>query len=208
VVCDDPLLYRVALSLRDWGRDCWCAPGRDDTCKQRYNKKFPLLPEGYDHKYVYSHLGYNLKITDMQAAVGLAQLDKLDMFGAARRRNFARLHSALGALDAKNGGPLVLPEATPNSDPSWFGFLLTLKQGSRRPLLEHLNAKKIGTRLLFAGNIVRQPCFDGVHSRQVGELPCTDEIMHNTFWVGTYPGLTDAHVDYIAEVLLEWFAKQ
>ena len=208
VLCDDTKLYRIAMSIRDWGRDCWCAPGHDDTCKQRYKKKFGSLPDGYDHKYVYSHLGYNLKITDMQAAVGLAQLDKLDAFGAARRRNFARLHAALAPLDAANGGPLILPKATRNADPSWFGFLITLNpQENRRALLEHLNERKIGTRLLFAGNMTRQPCFEGVPYRQVGDLPGTDQIMRHTFWVGTYPGLHDEHMDYIEDVLNTWFKK-
>jgi CDP-6-deoxy-D-xylo-4-hexulose-3-dehydrase len=207
VVCDDPELHRLALSLRDWGRDCWCAPGRDDTCKRRYAQKFPGLPDGYDHKYVYSHLGYNLKITDMQAAVGLAQLDKLETFGAARRRNFARLRAGLERLDAARGGPLILPEATAQSDPSWFGFPLTLARGDRRALLEHLNAGKIGTRPLFAGDITRQPCFEGVQFRQAGDLRGTDDIMRRTFWVGVFPGLADRHMDYMADVLCSWFDK-
>ncbi|OIO02800.1 MAG: hypothetical protein AUJ49_05585 [Desulfovibrionaceae bacterium CG1_02_65_16] len=204
VVCDSPELRRIVLSLRDWGRDCWCAPGHDDTCHKRYEQKFPLLPAGYDHKYVYSHLGYNLKITDMQAAVGLTQLSRLAEFGAARRRNFARLAKALAPLD---GGALILPKATPRSDPSWFGFPITLAEGSdRRALLEHLNARRIGTRLLFAGNITRQPCFAGVEHRVAGSLAGTDAIMRRTFWVGTYPGLDEARVDFIAASILEWFS--
>ena len=203
VVCDDPKLYRIAMSMRDWGRDCWCAPGRDDSCHKRYQWKFPLLPEGYDHKYVYSHLGYNLKITDMQAAVGLRQLERLNAFVEARRRNFTRLHAALQKLD---GDVLTLPQATAHSIPSWFGFLITLRPDvNRTALLEHLNARKIGTRLLFAGNMLRQPCFEGVASRQIGELQGTDTILRNTFWVGCFPGLGDTHIDYIGKAITEYF---
>lgn len=205
VVCDDPQLYRVALSLRDWGRDCWCAPGHDDSCKRRYEWNFPLLPRGYDHKYVYSHLGYNLKITDMQAAVGLRQLERLDDFVRARQRNFACLHAALGSLD---GQELTLPQATRGGDPAWFGFLLTLApQVDRTALLRHLNAKNIGTRLLFAGNMLRQPCFEGVRCRQVGDLAGTDLILRQTFWLGCYPGLGQAQMEYMADVLLKYFKK-
>jgi CDP-6-deoxy-D-xylo-4-hexulose-3-dehydrase len=206
VVCDDAELYRILLSLRDWGRDCRCPPGRDNVCGRRYSHRFPLLPDGYDHKYVYSHLGYNLKITDMQAAVGLAQLAKLPEFTTARRRNFHRLHKALQSLD---GDCLMLPEATAHADPSWFGFPLTLHpRFERRVLLEHLNAAKIGTRLLFAGNINRQPCFEGVPHRIAGALDGTDEIMRRGFWVGVFPGLRDEHMDYTAGVLLDWFKRR
>jgi CDP-6-deoxy-D-xylo-4-hexulose-3-dehydrase len=194
VVCNDPLLRKILLSLRDWGRECWCPPGRDDTCKQRYSWQFAELPEGYDHKYVYSHLGYNLKLTDMQAAVGLAQLNRLDEFTAARRRNFDHLHTALAGLD---GDLLTLPQPTAASNPSWFGFLLTLhKRVDRQKLLQHLNSKKIGTRLLFAGNIVRQPCFADVPHRIAAPLEGTDIIMRRTFWVGVYPGLSTAQMEY------------
>jgi CDP-6-deoxy-D-xylo-4-hexulose-3-dehydrase len=203
VVCDDADLYRILLSLRDWGRDCRCPPGRDNVCGRRYSRQFPMLPAGYDHKYVYSHLGYNLKITDMQAAVGLAQLEKLPEFTAARRRNFRRLHEALQPL---SGDCVVLPEATPDAHPSWFGFLLTVHpRFERRALLEHLNAAKIGTRLLFAGNILRQPCFEGVPHRVAGSLEGTDTIMRRSFWVGVFPGLGDEHIDYTADVLLRRF---
>ena len=203
LVCDDPELYRIALSLRDWGRDCWCAPGRDDSCKRRYQWKFPLLPEGYDHKYVYSHLGYNLKITDMQAAVGLRQLERLEAFTKARRDNFRHLHAALEALD---GDRLILPQATPGSLPSWFGFLITLTpETERTAFLEYLNSKRIGTRLLFAGDITRQPCFAGVRHRSLGDLPGTDAIMRRTFWVGCYPGLREEHMRYVAENIREYF---
>jgi len=205
VVCDDPMLRKIVLSLRDWGRDCWCAPGVDDTCKRRYQWKFPLLPAGYDHKYVYSHLGYNLKITDMQAAVGLEQLKRLDGFTAIRKRNFFLLSEALAPLE---GGPLMLPKATPQSDPSWFGYLLTLdKAYDREELLQYLNSRRIGTRLLFAGNMTRQPCFEGVRHRVAAELHGTDTIMRQTFWVGLYPALTEDHVLYTAQSLKEYFQK-
>lgn len=205
VVCDDPLLRKIVLSLRDWGRDCWCAPGVDDTCKNRFKWKFPLLPEGYDHKYVYSHLGYNLKITDMQAAVGLEQLKRLDGFTAIRKRNFALLSEALAPLE---GGPLLLPKATPQSDPSWFGYLLTLdKTYDREDLLQYLNSRRIGTRLLFAGNMTRQPCFEGVKHRVAADLHGTDTIMRQTFWIGLYPALTEDHVLYAAQILREYFNK-
>jgi len=205
VVCDDPQLYHIALSLRDWGRDCWCAPGHDDSCKRRYQWTFPRLPQGYDHKYVYSHLGYNLKITDMQAAVGLRQLERLESFARARRRNFAYLHEALAELD---GDVLTLPQATPGGDPAWFGFLLTLRSHvDRTALLQHLNARKIGTRLLFAGNIIRQPCFEGVRYRQAGDLAGTEDIMRHTFWLGCYPGLEEPHMEYMAQELLAYFRK-
>lgn len=203
VVCDDPLLRKIVLSLRDWGRDCWCAPGVDDTCKRRYKWKFPLLPEGYDHKYVYSHLGYNLKITDMQAAVGLEQLKRLDGFTAIRKRNFGLLNGALASLD---GGPLLLPKATPQSDPSWFGYLITLDSAyNRESLLQYLNARHIGTRLLFAGNMIRQPCFEGVKHRVSANLNGTDIIMHRSFWIGLHPALTEDHVLYAAHTLQRYF---
>ena len=204
VACDDPLLRKILLSLRDWGRDCWCAPGRDDSCKRRFQWKFPLLPEGYDPKYVYSHLGYNLKITDMQAAVGLEQLKRLDDFTAARRRNFALLSEELATLD---GGPLQLPRPTPGSDPSWFGYLLTLDPHyNREDLLQYLNAHKIGTRLLFAGNMTRQPCFEQVSYRTAAPLEGTDTIMRRTFWIGLFPGLTEEHVRYAAQTLKRYFS--
>ncbi|ATD81552.1 MULTISPECIES: lipopolysaccharide biosynthesis protein RfbH [Desulfovibrio] len=206
VVCDDPLLRKIVLSLRDWGRDCWCAPGADDTCTRRYTWKFPLLPEGYDHKYVYSHLGYNLKITDMQAAVGVEQLKRLTAFTALRKRNFALLTEALAPLE---GGPLTLPRATPHSDPSWFGYLLTIEKNyDRADLLQYLNYRRIGTRLLFAGNITNQPCFEGVSHRVAANLLGTDKIMQRTFWIGLYPALTEDHILYAAHTLREYFKKQ
>ncbi|MGM9481897.1 lipopolysaccharide biosynthesis protein RfbH [Roseateles sp. NT4] len=191
-------LRRAAESLRDWGRDCWCAPGKDNTCGKRYCWKLGQLPEGYDHKYTYSHLGYNLKITDMQAACALAQLDRLDGFIAARKRNFARLHERLqGAQEF-----LLLPKATPNSDPSWFGFPITLKPEAnlrRVDLLTHLDSKRIGTRLLFAGNLTRQPYMQGRNYRVAGPLTNTDIVMNDTFWIGLYPGLSDEQLDYAAD---------
>lgn len=203
VVTDDPLLRKLLMSFRDWGRDCWCPPGHDNTCGRRYDWKFPLLPAGYDHKYVYSHLGYNLKITDMQAAVGLAQLDRLEGFIAARRRNFSFLSEALADLE----GPLLfLPRATPGSDPSWFGFLMTLgpAAGEREALLRHLAAHKVGTRLLFAGNMLRQPCAEGMAHRAPVPLAGTDTIMRRSFWIGLYPGLDEAQLGHAAACLRAW----
>ncbi|MBW8847603.1 MAG: lipopolysaccharide biosynthesis protein RfbH [Burkholderiales bacterium] len=198
VFMNDDLLKRAAESLRDWGRDCWCAPGKDNTCGQRYCWKLGALPEGYDHKYTYSHLGYNLKITDMQAACALAQLDRLDGFIAARKRNFARLHERLKACEEF----LLLPAATPGSDPSWFGFPITIKPEAnlrRIDLLTHLDGKRIGTRLLFAGNLTRQPYMQGRNFRVAGPLTNTDTVMNDTFWIGLYPGLSDDQLDYAAD---------
>ncbi|MBL8275363.1 MAG: lipopolysaccharide biosynthesis protein RfbH [Pelomonas sp.] len=198
VFTNDDTLRRAAESLRDWGRDCWCAPGKDNTCGQRYCWKLGALPEGYDHKYTYSHLGYNLKITDMQAACALAQLDRLDGFIAARRRNFARLHARLQGCEEF----LLLPEATPGSDPSWFGFPITIRPEAnlrRLDLLTHLESRRIGTRLLFAGNLTRQPYMQGRHFRVAGPLTNTDIVMNDTFWIGLYPGLSDDQLDYAAD---------
>lgn len=201
-------LKKIAESFRDWGRDCYCAPGQDNTCNNRFcwtaKKLGGSLPDGYDHKYTYSHAGYNLKITDMQAACGLAQLDKLDGFIAQRKQNFAYLKDQL--LDLED--VLILPEATPSSDPSWFGFPITLRPESavsRVDLLRHLDEHKIGTRLLFGGNLLRQPYFEGRKYRVVGDLKNTDRIMHDTFWVGVYPGLKTDHLDYCASKIEEFF---
>ncbi len=191
-------MKRALESIRDWGRDCWCAPGADNTCKQRFGWQLGGLPQGYDHKFTYSNLGYNLKMTDLQAAVGLAQLDRLEGFIADRRRNFARLWQALSPLQ----DVLILPEATPNSDPSWFGFPITVRPGAsvtRDGLVGHLNAARIGTRNLFGGNLTRQPYMIGRDFRVVGDLTASDRVMNDTFWVGVYPGLSDAHIDHIAE---------
>jgi CDP-6-deoxy-D-xylo-4-hexulose-3-dehydrase len=203
VYTSDPLLARIIRSMRDWGRDCVCASGQDDRCGRRFLGRHGELPMGYDHKYVYSHFGYNLKATDLQAAIGVAQLDKLEGFGAARRRHFARLRQGLGPAAA--GGRLVLPEACVNADPSWFGFLLTCGEGvSRDEMVRCLERDGIQTRMLFAGNILRQPCFDamrrsGTGYRVAGELVNTDRVMRDTFWVGVYPGMTEGMLDYMAE---------
>lgn len=198
VFTNNPTLKRALESIRDWGRDCYCAPGRDNTCGKRFGWKLGTLPEGYDHKYTYSHLGYNLKITDMQAAVGLAQLQRLPAFIAARKRNFRYLRERLTGIEEF----ALLPEATPHSDPSWFGFLITLRPESpvdRVDLLRYLDQNKVGTRLLFAGNLTRQPYFQGRHYRVSGELRNTDIVMRDTFWIGVYPGLTETMLDYAAE---------
>jgi CDP-6-deoxy-D-xylo-4-hexulose-3-dehydrase len=205
VFTDDPLLKRAVESIRDWGRDCYCAPGRDNTCRRRFKWQLGDLPAGYDHKYTYSHLGYNLKITDMQAAVGLAQMDRLEGFIEARRANFRYLHARLAPLADR----LLLPEATPGSDPSWFGFLITVLPAagcSREELTAHLDRHRIGTRLLFAGNLTRQPYFRDRPHRVVGSLATTDRVMNHTFWVGVYPGLTQPMLDYLADTLLGFFA--
>jgi CDP-6-deoxy-D-xylo-4-hexulose-3-dehydrase len=196
-------LKLIAESIRDWGRDCYCAPGKDNTCNKRFCWKLGDLPEGYDHKYTYSHLGYNLKISDMQAACALAQLDRLDEFIASRRANFAFLKRRLQTCKEF----LQLPEATPHSDPSWFGFPLVLKEASgikRVDLLNYLDQNKIGTRLLFAGNLTRQPYMIGKKFRISGELGNTDIVMNQTFWVGVFPGLQTEHLEYVATKLEEF----
>ncbi|SCK37713.1 CDP-6-deoxy-D-xylo-4-hexulose-3-dehydrase [Variovorax sp. HW608] len=191
-------LRLIAESVRDWGRDCYCAPGKDNTCGKRFCWKLGDLPEGYDHKYTYSHLGYNLKITDMQAACALAQLDRLEGFIAARKKNFDYLKERLRGAEEF----LELPEATPGSEPSWFGFPITLREAAntrRVDLLTYLDQQKVGTRLLFAGNLLRQPYMIGRNYRVVGELKNTDRIMNDTFWVGVYPGLTEPMLDHTIE---------
>lgn len=197
-------LKAIAESFRDWGRDCYCPPGKDNTCGKRFCWKLGTLPEGYDHKYTYSHLGYNLKITDMQAACGLAQLDRADGFVEARKRNFAYLKNRLRSCEEF----LILPEATEHSDPSWFGFPLTLKPEAntgRVDLLTYLDQHKIGTRLLFAGNLTRQPYMVGRNYRVSGELVNTDRVMNDTFWIGVFPGLTEEMLDFVATKLEEYF---
>lgn len=191
---------RIVESLRDWGRDCWCQPGCDNTCLKRYEWKLGELPEGYDHKYTYSHLGYNLKSGDIQAAIGLAQLDRLESFIELRRRNWAYLKSGLKGLEEF----LLLPTATENSDPSWFGFALTVKSNvpkTRNQIVQELNDAKIATRLLFGGNLLRQPAFMGTPRRVVGELTNTDIVMKDTFWIGVWPGITRPMLDYMIENL-------
>ncbi|HEX7480335.1 MAG TPA: lipopolysaccharide biosynthesis protein RfbH [Polyangiales bacterium] len=195
-----PRLRTLLESFRDWGRDCWCDPGKDNTCGKRFDWQLGSLPHGYDHKYTYSHIGYNLKLTDMQAAVGVAQLGKLDRFVAARRENFARLHRGLSDLT----DVLILPRATERSEPAWFGFPISVRPDapfSRTDLVRHLEAHRIGTRQLFAGNLLRQPAYEDVTHRVVGTLPNTDLVMNNTLWLGVYPGLGAAELDYVIEVV-------
>lgn len=204
VFTNSGLLRRITESMRDWGRDCHCAPGKDDTCGKRFGWKLGTLPPGYDHKYTYSHLGYNLKITDMQAAVGLAQMDRLPDFVEARRHNFRFLKQRLESCDEF----LALPEATRGSDPSWFGFPATIRDGNRFPrvdLLRYLEKHRIATRLLFAGNLIRQPYMSGRNFRVSGELNNTDLVMNNTFWVGIYPGLTEEMLEFVALKLRSFF---
>jgi CDP-6-deoxy-D-xylo-4-hexulose-3-dehydrase len=204
VFTNSPELKQIAESFRDWGRDCYCPPGKDNTCNQRFCRKLGDLPYGYDHKYIYSHLGYNLKITDIQAACALAQLDRLEGFIAARKANFAYLKSRLNSCEEF----LMLPEATPNSDPSWFGFPVVLKENSganRVDLLEYLNQYKIGTRLLFAGNLTKQPYMIGRKFRISGDLKNTDIVMNQTFWLGVHPGLSQEHMDYQVDRLETFF---
>jgi CDP-6-deoxy-D-xylo-4-hexulose-3-dehydrase len=205
VLCNRILFKRIVESIRDWGRDCYCEPGKDNTCRRRFDWKLGDLPYGSDHKYTYSHLGYNLKITDMQAAVGLAQLERLDNFVATRRANWQYLRDGLRDLE----DVLLLPEATPGSDPSWFGFAITLRPEApfdREALLRYLNdEKKVGTRLVFAGNLVRQPYMKGRNYRVVGGLGNSDIVMNRSFWIGLYPGLAAQHLDYAIESIRSFF---
>lgn len=198
VLTGDGRLKMLVESFRDWGRDCWCEPGKDNTCGKRFDWQLGELPRGYDHKYTYSHIGYNLKATDMQAAVGIAQLKKLPTFIAARRRNFDRLRRGLSDLQEF----LILPQATPQAEPSWFGFPITVADGApftRNALVRFLEQRKIGTRLLFGGNLARQPAYLGRPFRVAADLTNTDRVMNNTFWIGVYPGLSDAMLDYVIE---------
>ena len=205
VYTDDLMLKRLVESFRDWGRDCWCPSGKDNTCNNRFGQQFGELPYGYDHKYVYSHFGYNLKVTDMQAAIGCAQLEKLPAFIEARKKNWKLLREGLAGLEDF----LILPEPTDNADPSWFGFLLTVREGAgftRDKIVNQLENKQIQTRMLFAGNLTKHPCFDemrkeGEGYRVIGNLDATDRIMCNTFWVGVYPGMTTEMVEYMIETI-------
>uniref|UniRef100_C6E5A0 DegT/DnrJ/EryC1/StrS aminotransferase n=1 Tax=Geobacter sp. (strain M21) TaxID=443144 RepID=C6E5A0_GEOSM len=207
VYTDGTMLKRLVESFRDWGRDCWCPSGRDNTCGNRFGQQFGELPYGYDHKYVYSHFGYNLKVTDMQAAIGCAQLQKLPRFIEARKRNWNLLRDGLAGLEER----LILPEATENSDPSWFGFLITVREGAgltREKMVAHLEGKGIQTRMLFAGNLIKHPCFDEMRKdatgyRIAGNLDNTDRITRDTFWVGVYPGMTDDMVGYMVSTITE-----
>jgi CDP-4-dehydro-6-deoxyglucose reductase, E1 len=206
VLTDKPALQVLIDSFRDWGRDCWCEPGKDNTCGKRFDWQLGSLPCGYDHKYIYSHIGYNLKATDMQAALGASQLTKLPEFIARRRANFHHLKTALVGLEEY----LILPEATPNSDPSWFGFPIGVREDApfrRADLTRALEASKIGTRLLFGGNLLRQPAYKDREYRVAGELRNTDFVMSNVFWVGVYPGLTPPMLDFVAKTIAEFVAQ-
>ena len=211
VCTSDFEIKRAIESFRDWGRDCWCPSGCDNTCKKRFEWKLGELPYGYDHKFIYSHFGYNMKVTDMQAAIGCAQLEKLPAFIEARKRNWKMLREGLGDLE----DIFILPEAAENSDPSWFGFLLTIRDNAaftREEIVNHLEAAKIQTRMLFSGNIIKHPCFDEMRQskkgyRVAGTLETTDKVMNDTFWVGVYPGLTAPMVEYMIEKIRQYVRK-
>lgn len=208
----DPRIHRNLMSIRDWGRDCWCSSGHDDTCKNRFSRQYGDLPLGYDHKYVYSNFGYNLKMTDLQAAIGVAQMKKLPEFTKRRKQNWQFLRNGLDYLE----DVFILPEPTPNSDPSWFGFPLTIRKGSsikRDAVVEFLESSHIQTRMLFAGNIIRQPCFNKMRAqehgyRQVGSLAVTDAVMNDTFWIGVYPGLSESHLEYMLQTFHSFFKNE
>ncbi|MBR2278468.1 MAG: lipopolysaccharide biosynthesis protein RfbH [Eubacterium sp.] len=204
VYTNNPLLHKIARSMRDWGRDCACPSGVDNLCGHRFDGQYGELPQGYDHKYVYSHFGFNLKATEMQAAIGCAQLEKFPSFAARRRYNFDRLYGALKCVSDK----LILPEPQKGSDPSWFGFIVTCKDGvSKNKVVQYCESHGVQTRMLFSGNIVRQPVFDDIRGtdkyRVVGDLAVTDRVMANSFWIGVYPGMTDAKLDYMAKTIIE-----
>ena len=202
VLMDDALDAKNCESFRDWGRDCYCKPGQDNTCNKRFNWQLGDLPKGYDHKYTYSHIGYNLKVSDMQAAVGVSQLRKLDHFIARRNENFAELTRRL--LERGLDEFYHLPQPTPGTEPSWFGFLLTIRDGTgidRNQITRQLEAAKVGTRLLFAGNLTKQPAFKGVDYRVVGGLTNTDKIMNDAFWLGVWPGIDAPRLDYMVDTL-------
>jgi CDP-4-dehydro-6-deoxyglucose reductase, E1 len=206
VLTNDPLLKKIVLSFRDWGRDCWCDPGHDDSCGKRFTQKFGKLPVGYDHKYVYSHIGYNLKVTDMQAAVGVAQLEKLSGFIAARKRNFALLSNIL----RKHAKYLLLPYPEEHSDPSWFGFPILVKDNApflRKQLVDFLEHHKIATRMMFGGNLTKQPAYVDIKCRIVGGLKNTDKVMNDLFWIGVYPGITKEKMNYIAKTFNAFMKK-
>ncbi|RSM81642.1 lipopolysaccharide biosynthesis protein RfbH [Kibdelosporangium aridum] len=205
VLTSNLALFRIVESLRDWGRDCWCAPGENNKCLKRFDYQMGTLPAGYDHKYIFSHVGYNLKTTDLQAALGLSQLAKLEQFSAARRRNWRRLREGLDGVPH-----LLLPEPTPRSDPSWFGFVLTVDPQApfgRAELVDFLEERKIGTRRLFAGNLTRHPAYIGTEHRVVGELTNCDLVTEQTFWIGVYPAITDEMVDYMVASIKEFVDK-
>lgn len=206
VLTNDSELMKIATSFRDWGRDCYCAPGSDNTCGRRFTMQHGRLPQGYDHKYVYSHIGYNLRVTDMQAAIGVAQLEKLPSFIEKRKENFDKIKNKLFQFEEY----LILPVATKNSNPSWFGFLITVKENekfSRNELTQYLEDNKIMTRLLFAGNVTKQPAYFDIECRIVGNLENTDYVMKNAFFIGVYPGINDEQIEYIAETFKSFFER-
>lgn len=199
VLTNDPLLRKIIVSLRDWGRDCWCETGHDNTCGRRFSQHFGKLPYGYDHKYVYSHIGYNLKVTDMQAAIGVAQLKKLPRFIEARKKNFAYLHNHLKKYEKY----FILPEATKHSEPSWFGFPILVKENApftRNDIVNYLEKNKIATRMLFGGNLAKQPAYQNIKYKTVDSLKNTDLVMNNLFWIGVYPGITKEKIDYMVKI--------
>ncbi|MDQ3403049.1 MAG: lipopolysaccharide biosynthesis protein RfbH [Actinomycetota bacterium] len=205
VVTDNLALARIVESMRDWGRDCWCEPGQDDKCLKRFDQQLGTLPHGYDHKYIFSHVGYNLKSTDLQAALGLSQLRRIDEFGALRRRNWIRLRAALDGLPG-----LMMPEPTPGSDPSWFGFVITVESDAtytRKALVDFLESSRISTRRFFGGNLTRHPAYTDVEYRVSGTLTNSDIVTENTFWVGVYPSLTVEMIDYIADTIRGFVLK-
>jgi CDP-6-deoxy-D-xylo-4-hexulose-3-dehydrase len=206
VLVNNASLKKITESFRDWGRDCWCPPGKDNTCGERYCQKLGDLPDGYDHKYTYSHIGFNLKVTDMQAAVGLSQLTKADQFVARRKEN----HAILSEMFKEFEEHFILPKATENSEPSWFGFMLTIREGSpidRNKFVEYLEQNKIGTRLFFGGNLLKQPAYFNLNYRKIDDLKNTDLLMNNSFWLGVWPGLNKVHYDYIIDAIRKYIAS-
>jgi CDP-6-deoxy-D-xylo-4-hexulose-3-dehydrase len=206
VLTSTPTLKKLVESFRDWGRDCWCDPGQSNTCGKRFDWQLGELPHGYDHKYIYAQIGYNLKATDLQAAIGVAQLKKLPRFIEIRRRNFELLRTGLRRWEKH----LILPEATPNSNPSWFGFPLTVREDApftRQQLIQYLEANQVRTRLLFGGNILRQPAYLNIQRRAIGDLAQSDRAMNGAFWIGVYPGISPDMVQYVIEIFDAWMKK-